>query len=112
MPRRPIAKNARSSQGHNPTDSDTADSVHLPVRVILYSLDQIAVFLAVTEAHLKTKYMFYEGRSLGKAPRALLLARNIAPEGTRPDWRVTETEFVRWMRYKGFKFYRTGSLSH
>ena len=77
----------------------------LPPRVFLYTLDQIAMMIGVTLQTLKTSYVYFYGRSPGVAARDVLLARNIAPEGTTPDWRVAENELKRWLRIKGFRVY-------
>ena len=46
-----------------------------------------------------------ERRSVGTKTREQMLARNIAPRDKTPDWRVAEMELVRWMRFRGFRFY-------
>ncbi len=86
---------------------EDADAVGLPQRPFLYTLDQIATLLAVDEAALRASVHF-EGRSVGARPVKKMLARNIAPEGRRPDWRVAERELIRWLRTKGFRFYERG----
>lgn len=83
------------------------DSVGLPQRPFLYTLDQIANLVAVDLLTVKASVHF-EGRSVGARPVKKMLARNIAPEGERPDWRVAERELVRWLRTKGFRFYERG----
>lgn len=79
--------------------------VDLPVRPFLYTIDQIATLLAVTEQNVKAKYLHYDGRSTGVCPRDRMVARNIAPDGERPDWRVAEKEFRRWLKHKHFRIY-------
>lgn len=86
------------------------DSVGLPARVFLYTLDQISVMLNVTEDTVRKSYVFYEGRTVGTKRRDLLLARNIAQPDKTPDWRVTEREFIRWMKVKGFRYYERGAF--
>lgn len=78
----------------------------LPLKVFLYTLDQIATMVEVDIKTLKSNYVYYSDRSIGARQHPLLEARNIAPEGQKPEWRVAENEFVRWLRYKGFKVYR------
>lgn len=56
-------------------------------------------------------YLYFEGRSIGARRRDLMIARNIAPPDQDPEWRVTEREFVRWMKTKGFRYYETGAVS-
>lgn len=81
------------------------NKIGLPARPFLYTLDQIATLLDVSELQLSRSYMYFEGRSTGKFRKDLMAARNIAPAEEKPDWRVVDRELVRWMRHKGFKFY-------
>lgn len=85
-----------------PSEEDPL-TVGLPIRLFLYTVDQMATLMAVSDDHVKKRYLWYEGRNVGPRPRDRMVARNIAPEGTRPDWRVAEQEFVRFLRSKGFK---------
>lgn len=80
----------------------------LPVRAFLFTADQIATMLSVDEKQVKTDYLFYEGRNVGNRPRGRMLARNIADEGQKPEWRVAERELIRWLKVKGFKVYDRG----
>lgn len=89
---------------------ETAKSMGLPLRPILYTLDQIATLIQVSEQHLKDAYLHFEERSVGFRPPSKMSARNIAPDGERPDWRVAETELVRWLRFKGFKIYNRATV--
>lgn len=82
----------------------------LPVRVFLYTLDQISMMLEITEQSLKTEYLHYEVRSPGARPHNKMQAQNVAPDGDKPDWRVAEQEFIRWLRYKGFRIYQRGTV--
>lgn len=77
--------------------------VGLPVRPFLYSLDQIANILDMDLARLKSVYIFYHGRTVGAARSDFLAARDIAPHGKGPEWRVSEKELVRWMKRIGFR---------
>lgn len=83
------------------------DSVGLPPKVFLYTLDQVAELLAVPLKTLRTRYIYFDGYSLGGTKLSLLIARNISPDD-HPDWRVAETELVRWMKYKRFRFHARG----
>lgn len=80
------------------------ESVQLPLRVFMYTLDQISEVLQVPLGTIKGGYIYFQGRSQGRARIDLMRARNIAPPESKPDWRVAETELIRWMRYKGFTF--------
>jgi hypothetical protein len=82
--------------------------VGLPVRAFLFTLDQVAYMVGVSEAHLKTHYVHYYGRSIGSRPPDRFMTRNIAPAGEKPDWRVTERELIRWLKNRGFRVYERG----
>jgi hypothetical protein len=86
----------------------TPEKIGLPPRVFLYTLDQISVLINVPEARLKASYIYFENRSTGLKDTFMMSARNIAPTDQKPDWRVSEREFVRWMRYMGYKYYDRG----
>lgn len=89
---------------------DNPEKFGLPLRVFMYTLDQIATMLQLEMSHFKSSYVHYEERSVGYRRHEQMSARNIAPDGEKPDWRITEQEFVRWLRYKGFKIYNRGSV--
>lgn len=95
----------------------------LPAKIMLYTLDQIATMIEVNRTTLERAYIFYDTRSGGAPNRNYIIARDIAPpcphEGEqcrkvecKREWRVTEREIIRWLRHKGFKFYRNSTLSH
>jgi hypothetical protein len=87
-----------------------AHSVGLPPRPFLYTLDQISTLLEVSPLQVGQYYIYFEGRSTGRASADLMKARNIAPRNHPPEWRVAEAELVRWMKRKGFKFYDRSSV--
>lgn len=72
----------------------------LPVRPFLYTIDQIATLLQLQESTIKSAYLHYDGRSVGKSGPSYLTAVNIAPDGETPEWRVSERELIRWLRRK------------
>jgi len=74
----------------------TRDVYHLPPRLFLYTLDQISDLLMVDNL---SKFLHKEGITPGTPKRDRMLARNIAPSGEKPEWRVEEDEFIRWMRH-------------
>ena len=86
--------------------------VGLPPRPFLYTIDQIATLLNMREENVRNRYMYLEGRSEGVRRRDLMTARNIAPANEKPDWRVADREFVRWMKTMGFRYYERGSFSN
>lgn len=79
--------------------------VALPARPFMYTADQLAAVLSMTEAHVRGRLLWYEGREVGVRPLVKLKAINIANEDERPDWRVSEQELIRWMKHKGFRYY-------
>jgi hypothetical protein len=90
------------------------EGVGMPVREFLYTVDQISVMLDLTVKTLMNPdagYIYFVGRSIGTQKRSLMVARNIAPEDEKPDWRIPEREFIRWMRLKGFKYYDRGAFA-
>jgi len=93
-----------------PSHEKNLESVGLPLRFFLYTLDQIAMMIGMSQTALEAKYIYYGGRSIGRPSPDLIQARNIAPRDEEPDWRVVDREVVRWMRRKGFKVYDTARI--
>ena len=89
-------------------DEYSREKLGLPPRIFMYTPDQIGTLLELSEKYVKEKLLFYERREPGVPPRDRLRARNIAPEGEKPIWRVTERELIRYLRFKGIKFYERG----
>jgi hypothetical protein len=87
------------------------EAVGLPYRPFLYTVDQIAVLLDLDPKTVLANYLYFEGRSIGSRHKDLMVARNIAPRDQKPEWRVAERELVRWMRFKGFRYYERGVSS-
>lgn len=84
------------------------EKVGLPPRIIMYTPDQIATMLQMDEKYVRRKVLFYEEREPGIRPKGRLLARNLAPDGEKPEWRVSERELLRYLRHHGIKFYERG----
>lgn len=85
--------------------------IGLPPREFLYTLDQIAVLVEMPQHELMTEHVYFDGKSEGSPRRypRCFMARDIAPAGAgRPDWRVTETELIRWFKKMGFRYYEVG----
>lgn len=78
-------------------------AVNLPVRPFLYTLDQVATIISISERNLIRDYLYLAGRTPGVQPKDLILAQNIAPPNLKPDWRVEERELIRWLKRKGFR---------
>jgi hypothetical protein len=95
---------AKPPKGVN--DSERRE-IGLPSRPFMYTLDQIASLISLPESTLSQQYIFFNGRSTGVRHPYLMTAVNIAPreEGAAPQWRVLETEFIRWLRNRGFELY-------
>ena len=91
-----------------PKPKHTGQTVGLPPRFFLYTLDQIATMLNVKIETLSASYVYFEGRSTYAKKKGQLAARNIAPPDQPATWRVLDTELVRWMRFKGYRYYETG----
>jgi hypothetical protein len=80
-------------------------TVGLPTRAFLFTLDQIAYMLDLELVSLRKSYLHYDGRTVGDRSPDKMMARNIAPPGEKPEWRVAEKELQRWLRRKGFRLY-------
>jgi hypothetical protein len=88
-----------------------AESVGLPVRDFLYTVDQIATLLEVGETQVYDNYLHYDGRSVGPRPKGKMIARDVSSDDDpKPEWRVTEREFIRWMKFKGYRYHTRGYL--
>lgn len=92
-------------------DDDERRSVGLPPRSFLYTIDQIAALIGVEEQSVIENYLHLESVSVGVCPKDKILARNIAPAGQSPEWRIPERYLIRWLRFKGFKYYDRGWVS-
>lgn len=90
--------------------NSSAERIGLPVRPFLYTIDQIAALINMSEETVKNSYLFYQGRSVGSLPKDRILVRNIAPDGEKPEWRASEKDFVRWLRFKGFRYHERGYI--
>ena len=100
------ANESRGSGVHLPVPK-----IGLPARPFLWTPDQIATVLMVETNVVLAGYLFFEGRSTGSRHKSLMVAVNIAPADAPPEWRITEREFTRWMRFKGFRFYERASFA-
>lgn len=84
---------------------DDRDRLNLPYRPFLYTLDQLAVILGISEDALrKGDYLFFMGRQSGRATPDEIRVHNIAPRTAKPEWRCEERELMRWMKRKGFRY--------
>jgi hypothetical protein len=87
---------------------DDRKRLGLPARPFLYTLDQIASLLGVTEDYLKNPangFCFFTGRTPGRPRPDEVRVVNLQPDPHRsPDWRVEERELIRWMKRRGFTY--------
>ena len=82
---------------------DKPESVGLPAITFLYTMDQIAAMLGITQDQLTDRYLYYHMRSTGKQRPSQMRTVNIAQPEDKPDWRITQREFIRWLRAMGIK---------
>jgi hypothetical protein len=85
-------------------------SVGLPTRPFLYTIDQVAMLMSVSESYVHLEYAHYDGRSIGIPSPDRIVFRNIAPKGALPEWRCSEREIIRFLRHKGYKYYERGFM--
>lgn len=82
----------------------------LPIRPFLYTLDQIADLIGKPLRQLRLDDIYFDDVTPGVKPTSKMLARNVAAPGDKPDWRVAEQEFKRWLRLKRFRIYDRSQL--
>jgi hypothetical protein len=82
-------------------------SMGLPPKVFLYTLDQVAFMLSMSTKNLMQHYLYLHGVNVGKPPPSKLVARAINPQApdSEKEWRISEPELKRWLRYIGFRVY-------
>ena len=81
-----------------------ANSIELPLKVFLYTLDQIAYMMDVTETSLKASIVYFQGRDMKRQHRTQLRAVNISSVNKSPEWRVAEDELIRWCKIRKITF--------
>lgn len=79
--------------------------VGLPPIIFMFTLDQLSAMLGVDEKMLKANYLYYAHRSVGIQRADDMYAVNVAPPEMPAEWRVSQKEFVRWCKKKGFRAY-------
>jgi hypothetical protein len=87
------------------------NATNIPLRVFLYTVDQLSLMLNMSEDDLLERHMHFEGRSADYPKKWLLHAVNIAPPTDKPEWRVADKEFIRWLKFKGFRIIERGYVS-
>lgn len=93
------------------TPPDHPEKVGLPPVTFFYTLDQIASMLVMPLGVFAAKYVYLMGRTVGVKTPHEMTARNIAKPGDKPDWRIPQAEFVRWLKLKGFKVQALGRIT-
>ena len=78
--------------------------VGLPSLVFMFTIDQIASMLNISEDTVSGVYLYYQGRSTGMKKKHHMVAINIAPEDNeKAVWRVSLEEFRLWLRKMGVR---------
>lgn len=90
--------------------NQNSKKIDLPPRMFLYTIDQVAACVGLPESTLRASYIYFHGRTRGNKHASLLLARNIAAPQDKPEWRIAENEFIRWMKFKKFVFAMSDKL--
>ena len=98
-----------------PVESSTTvherrQAVGLPPHPFLYTVDQIADMLQRNKTTIIPN-LHFSGVTPGKCPEGKMLCANLAGSGEGADWRVADSELIRWLRHKGFKVYDAWTLS-
>lgn len=75
--------------------------IELPLREFLYTLDQLALILNISQNMLATQYVYFEGVSAGTRT-GRMSARDISQDPGRRDWRVAESSFRAFLRRRGW----------
>lgn len=88
-------------------DRDILDrTVHIPDIEFLFTLKQVCNMLAMSYGTMSKRILFFMGRSVGKPRPKEIVAVNVAPSPSdAPMWRVTETEFRRYLVAIGARTY-------
>lgn len=102
------APRGRPSLSHmSEFDRDILDrAVHIPDLEFLFTIKQLSTMLAMSLPTLHNRILFFQGRSVGKPKPRQIVAVNVAPSlNDTPMWRVTETEFRRYLAAVGIRTY-------
>lgn len=83
--------------------NDKLGKVGLPDVVFMFTIDQIASMLNVSQDTIMSVYLYYQGRSTGMMARHHMKAINIAAEGQRAEWRVSLESLRTFLKKMGFQ---------
>ena len=90
--------------------ANSPQKVGLPPITFLYTLDQISTMLNLSHESFVARYVYFHLRNARPKRPDEMLARNIAGPGYNPDWRIPQAEFVRWLKFKGFRIVPGGAV--
>lgn len=77
--------------------------VGLPNLIFMFTIDQIASMMNISEDTVSGKYLYYQGRSTGVPKKHHMRAVDIAPVDEKAVWRVSLEEFRKWLTRMGFR---------
>lgn len=78
-------------------------TIGLPPLVFMFTVDQIASMLAVSEKRVMEAFLYYGERTTGRMPRHQMRTINIAPSNEKAEWRIPSREFLAWCKRMGVK---------
>lgn len=84
--------------------NDKLTKVGMPNLVFMFTVDQIASMLNISEDSVISTYLYFQGRTTGMKKKHHMFAVNIAPDSSeKAMWRVSLEEFRKWLSRMGFK---------
>lgn len=78
----------------------------------MFTLEQIGQMLQTDMNYLKSQLIYWDLRTPGVHRKDWIKAINIAPLGAPEEWRVTEAEFIRWLKAKRIRIYEPVAVSN
>lgn len=88
----------------------TKPQVEMPLVTFLFTIEQVAAMIGVSEHDMHYKYCYFLQRSTGRKGKHQVVARNIAPDDEDPQWRISHQDWVRWLSANGFEVTHPYSL--
>jgi hypothetical protein len=83
--------------------------LEIPIRPFFYTIDQVASIMQLPISSIRGM-TYFTGRTNRVRESYKLTAINIALPADKPDWRIEEQEFLRWLKVMGYKPKRRPSL--
>lgn len=96
------------SQTHEEFVHKQSRAIGIPFKSFLYTFEQVSDMLSIDLKTFQQKYVHYDNRTPGRKKVDTFLARDISPLGEKPEWRIADTEVLRWSKAKGFKIVERG----